>query len=179
MGLKKTRKTCQCRPPPGRDLYPGPPEHEEGMHSTRTRLSGCNAFVLMDIKRLNGKRLRTFTLNESPLLFRVRTKFRSFCIKFPKASVKRKFRTVLTLTDRKPMWNTNSPNWRVTWILKLGPLFYYKLKSVATGFCTGPVTGHKHQLERLRIHVRDATELICKHFDSYVDILHYAIKLAD
>jgi len=27
MGLKKTRKNCQCKSSAGRDLYPGPPEH--------------------------------------------------------------------------------------------------------------------------------------------------------
>jgi len=89
---------------------------------------GANAVVLMDIKRLSGKRLRTSTLKESPGAFPCSTKFRCFCIKVLKASAKLKFRTLLTLTDRKPMWNTNSPNWRETWSLKLGPLFFLQVE---------------------------------------------------
>jgi len=40
MGPRKTRKACQCRPSPGH-LYSGTLEHEQGVHSIRTRLSGC------------------------------------------------------------------------------------------------------------------------------------------
>jgi hypothetical protein len=68
-GLRKTRKTCQCRPSQRRDLKPD-------LLNTKVcnlldhDFRGANIVVLMNKNRLTGRRrLRTSTLKGRPVAF--------------------------------------------------------------------------------------------------------------